>query len=62
MGQGFYTVEPSPCSSPTPEQGMHNQRDGDAELTWPKKRKGSRKVSPRHIQDWKPSVGRKGRQ
>ena len=26
-------------------------------LTWPKKRKGRRKVSPRHIHDWKPSTG-----
>ena len=27
------------------------------QLTCPKKRKGSRNVRPRHIQDWKPSVG-----
>lgn len=27
------------------------------QLTCPKKRKGSRKVRPRHIQDWKPSAG-----
>lgn len=25
-------------------------------LTWPKKRKGNRKVSPLHIQDWNPSA------
>lgn len=27
-------------------------------LTWPKNRKGSRKVRPLHIHDWKPSEGR----
>lgn len=27
------------------------------QLTCPKKRKGSRNVRPRHIQDWKPSAG-----
>lgn len=25
-------------------------------LTWPQNRNGSRKVRPRHIQDWNPSV------
>ena len=33
--------------------GVHYR--GNVTLTWPKNRKGRRKVRPRHIQDWKPS-------
>lgn len=39
-----------------PVQG-HPQTPG--RLTWPQNRKGRRKVRPRHIQDWNPSVERR---
>lgn len=37
----------------SPEEGIPTNSRG---LTWPQNRKGRRKVRPRHIQDWNPSV------
>lgn len=44
----------------TEVQRMHTCNDEKPTmiLTWPKKRKGNRKVNPLHIQDWNPSEDR----